>query len=64
MDRAVGGGRILDAFFGLQVTPDEEVLDAGKQSAPGKARVPGAGVVVGQVLPNVPPYWIVGVSVP
>ena len=28
MDRAVGRGRILDAFLGLQVTPDEEVLDA------------------------------------
>src|SRR5208282_5859308 len=28
MDRAVGRGRILDAFLGLQISPDEEVLDA------------------------------------
>ena len=30
MDRAVGGDRILEAFFGLQVTAGEKVLDAGK----------------------------------
>jgi len=64
MDRAVGGDRILKAFFGLQVTAGEEVLDAGKAIRTGSARVPGAGVIVGQVLPKVPPYWIVGVRVP
>src|SRR5208282_1670142 len=30
MDRAVGGRRVLDALFGLQVTAGEKVLDAGK----------------------------------
>ena len=39
MDRAVGGDRILQAFFGLQVTSSEEVLDARKAIRTGQ----GAG---------------------
>ena len=44
--------------------PVKKYWTPGKQSALGSALVPGAGVIVGQVLPNVPPYWIVGVIVP
>jgi hypothetical protein len=64
VDRAVVGDRIFQAFVGRQISPGEKVLDAGKQSALGNALVPGGGAgMVGQVLPNVPPYWIDGVMV-
>ena len=42
VDRAVGRERIFEAFLGLQVTPDEEVLDAGKAIRTGQSAGSGS----------------------
>ena len=42
VDRAVGWERIFEAFLGLQITADEEVLDAGKAIRTGQSAGSGS----------------------